>query len=219
MLFRSLGPLEVNTAGGEAALTLRVAGEKFHDVTATVLRSGLAVNGGSIVRVPGSPDDQLLDLGSVLAGDIVEIAYTPLDDPVNGQVWGATPAWLILTQGGAEVRLHHTFNVRHPDTWVWTADLAGYVRPSGVELTATATDPGSDDLTVTINWGDGTTEVQSFPNNASLFPDPDPSIEVNPRAIAAAAAHAYSSAGTYTITVTVEDDDGGVTTATLTVLL
>jgi len=85
------------------------------------------------------------------------------------------------------------------------------VKPSRVALTATATDPGSDDLTLTIDWGDGTIETQFFPNNASVIPDPDPSVEVNPRSIIATAAHAYATAGTHTVTVTVEDDDGGVT--------
>src|SRR3990172_3219664 len=84
----------------ESGLVLRIAGEEFHDVTATVLRNGTAVSGGIILRMPGSPDEQLLDLVLAMAGDIVEVVYTPLDDPVNGRVWGATPAWLILAPGG-----------------------------------------------------------------------------------------------------------------------
>ena len=217
-----LGVAAEVTAGGAVGLLLRVAGEKYHDVAATLFRNGSAIASGTILRLPGSPDDQAVSLGTVDSSAVfsVEVVYTPLDDAANGRVWGADPAWLILERNGTEFRIHHTFNVRHPDTWAWRVDdLSSFLPPSGVDLAVTATDPGSDDLTVTIDWGDGTTEVQSFPNNASLFPDPDPSIEVNPRAIAAAAAHAYSSAGTYTITVTVEDDDGGVTTATLTVLL
>jgi len=214
----AIGPVGLEATGRSTA-ALRVAGEKFHDITATVLRNGTAVSGGRIVRMPGSPDDQLLDLGTEVAGDIVKVVYTPLDDPVNGRVWGATPAWLILGQGGNETRLHHTFNARHDDTWVWTVDLDAYVKPSGVELTATATDPGSDDLVVTIDWGDGLSETHFFPNNASAFPDTDPSPDVNPRSITPTDTHAYAAAGTYTITVTVGDDDGGATALTLVVTL
>jgi len=218
----AIGPVNV-TVTGEADLVLRVAGEKFHDVTATLTCGGNITSTATIVRTRGSPDAQSKSLGTVsptLGRCDAEVVYTPLDDPVNGQVWGATPAWLILAQDGNETRLHHTFNVRHADTWVWTVeDLGPYVAPAGVELRFTATDPGSDDLAVTVDWGDGTIDTFLFPNNVSVVPDPDPSIEVNPRAITATATHAYPAAGTYTITVTVADDDGGVATASLSVAL
>ena len=214
----SLEPLDIRVSGGESAsLALRITGEKFHDVTATVIRGGVAVNGGSLVRIPGNPDEQLLPLGGALPGDVVEIIYTPLGDPVNGQVWGATPTWLILEQGGTEKRLYHTFNARHEDTWVWTVDLSAYLGASGVDLTANATDPGSDDLTLSVDWGDGTVEVFEFPNDPAVFPDPDPSPEANPRSITATATHEYAAAGRYWITVTVEDDDGGSAVMTMPV--
>jgi len=136
---------------------------------------------------------------------------------VNGQVWGATPTWLILEQGGTEKRLYHTFNARHEDTWVWTVDLSAYLGASGVDLTANATDPGSDDLTLSVDWGDGTVEVFEFPNDPAVFPDPDPSPEANPRSITATATHEYAAAGRYWITVTVEDDDGGSAVMTMPV--
>jgi len=96
-------------------------------------------------------------------------------------------------------------------------DLDAYVKPSRVGLTAT--DPGSDDLTLMIDWGDGTVETQLFPNNATVVPDPDPSVEMNPRSITATATHAYTVAGTYTIRVTVVDDDGGMAVVSTTVMI
>jgi len=209
---------QVVYGGGD--LTLRVAGEKFHDVTATLTCDGIALATATILRVPGNPNDQEVSLGTVPATGVcsADVLYTPLDDPVNGQVWGATPAWLLLDSNGTEVRLHHTFNVRHPDTWVWTVDDLGSLLPaSGVTLTAAVADPGSDDLTITVDWGDGTFDTQVSLNNASVGTDPDPSPDVNLRAVLFTATHAYAAAGTYTVTVTVADDDGGLATAVLTV--
>ena len=218
----AIGPVKVTIAGA-ADLVLRIAGEKFHDVTATINCGGNVTADATIVRLPGNPNEQVMSLGSVsptLGRCVAVVEYTPLDDPVNGRVWGATPAWLILNQDGNETRLHHTFNARHADTWVWTVeDLGLYVTPSGVELRFTATDPGSDDLAVMIDWGDGAFGTQVYLNNASVGTDPDPSVEMNPRNITATATQAYAAAGTYTIMVTLEDDDGGVAASSLTLHL
>lgn len=68
-----------------------------------------------------------------------------------------------------------------------------------VDFTATATDPGSDDLTFTWDFGDGSTLVNFYPNDGT-FP-----VEVTDFV-----AHSYYSLGTFVVTLTVEDDDGGV---------
>jgi len=59
-------------------------------------------------------------------------------------------------------------------------------------FTALTTDPGSDDLTFTWDWGDGTDDTTTY-------------FQIG---------HIYSVPGTYTVTLTVEDDDGEVDTAT-----
>jgi uncharacterized repeat protein (TIGR01451 family) len=113
-------------------LTLRIAGEKWHDVNLTVYENGEMVAYAYIYRIPGNPDEQAVTIEGVKI-DILSnthtavVKYTPWDDPINGQVWGATPCWLILrTEDGHQSRIHHTFNVRQNDTWTW---LVGDMRP------------------------------------------------------------------------------------------
>ncbi|MHA2007754.1 MAG: PKD domain-containing protein [Promethearchaeota archaeon] len=70
-----------------------------------------------------------------------------------------------------------------------------------VNVTGSANDQGSDDLTFTWSWGDGTPDaITLFLNNPPSFPV---SIEENLE-------HTYSLIGEFVITLTVMDDDGGI---------
>jgi hypothetical protein len=72
---------------------------------------------------------------------------------------------------------------------------------STVSLTASITDPGANDqLSCSINWGDGTT----------------PTV-VTPLAGVCTSSHMYTGTGPQTITVTGSDDDGGSSQASTTV--
>jgi len=208
------------TAAGN--LTLRVAGEKWHDVTLTVSQGGVSTS-ISVTRMPGSPDEQAATLEDVefdVTEDVsITVTYTPEDDPVNGQPNGANPVWVIFNAtGGGEVRLQHTFNVQHPETWTWTLDdIVPALISAGVVLRVDASDVGSDDLTFTVDWGDGSTSSETAYNGGG--PDPYPSPDVNPTAATETFAASYGAPGTYTVTVTVTDDDGGSATTTLLLLL
>ena len=88
--------------------------------------------------------------------------------------------------------------------------VSAFIVEAGEDLTvpAGATDPGSDDLTATWDWADGTTSSQtSLVNPPALDPAKSPSIQ--PRDASFSATHAYGDACLYELTVTVDDDDGG----------
>jgi len=201
-----------------ANITLRVAGEKWHDVCMNLVHNGNVESAACVVRYPGSPDDQSKTItGRIqLIGDFkIVLYYTPDDDPINGQPNGANPVWVIIKfPGGDEVRLHHTFNVRHPDTWVWTLDdIRPYLVGQEITFNATASDVGSDDLTFTWSWSDGAPDVSTTCFNDGTGPDPYPSPNGTfPFTATDVAKHTYSAAGTYTVTLSVNDDDGGVVT-------
>jgi PKD repeat protein len=200
-------PIEVNAS-------LRIAGEKWHDVTIEMYEDGVLISGGTLVRYPGSPDDQRLDLSQLQVNYSKNysaiVRYTPEDDPINGQPNGANPCWIILNfSDGEELWIHHTFNVQHAETHIWEVDLTAAILMHGLTFEATAFDPGADDLTFHWDFGDGTNATTFYPNVNETYPVEIMEI-IN---------HAFPSSGTYTVTVTVEDDDGGVGVAMITVTL
>ncbi len=206
-----------------ASLAFRIAGEKWHNVEIYLYEDGIEVGYASITRYPGSPNEQMADLGEFsidFSKTYSAVAYyTPEDDPINGQIWGATPAWVIIRYEDGEERIHHTFNVRHEDTWTWVIDdFSTYFLGHNITFVATASDPGSDDLTFSWDWGDGNITENTYYNDG-VGPDSYPSPEVNPIAVTDTARHAYALAGMYTITLTVMDDDGGVATYSLNLTL
>ncbi len=208
-------------AGGVFDIFFRIAGEKWHDVTFALREDGNEIFNETVVRAPGNPDEQMARLESFeLNGSRSYSAtafYTPEDDPVNGQFWGATPAWIILAWG-EEMRLNHTFNARHPDTWFWRVeDLGAYVPERQCLLSANITDAGSDDLHLTLDWGDGTSISITY--NNGVGPDQYPSPDVNPMNVMVSREHLYSAGGTYTVVLTVEDDDGESVSLSLVVTL
>ena len=172
-----------------ADFTLRVAGEKWHDVVLTLYDGEQAVAVASVYRIPGNPDEQSVTIYNVtvdvLSGSFTAvIVYTPLDDAINGQWWGADPAWLILTlQDGSEIRLHHTFNVRHNETWIWTVeDFRPYLK--GVLVTFEA------DFMYTITYENiGTGDASNVWVN-DTFPEDTVLVDSNP-------AYDLSSGNTY----------------------
>lgn len=203
-------------------ITFRIAGEKWHDVEFFLYEDGTEVAYAQIVRYPGSPDDQAVTVSGLnisLSSEYSVLAlYTPMDDPINGQMWGSTPAWVILDfDDGNETRIHHTFNVRHNETWTWEIErLNEYFAGHNFTFHASASDPGSDDLTFMWDWGDNSTETRTYFNDG-IGPDPYPSADVNPISVDDVATHSFPGGGTYVVTLTVTDDDGGSTVITFAV--
>lgn len=203
-----------------ASFMFRIAGEKWHNVEVFLFEDGLDVGYVNVTRHPGSPNDQIAALGDFSTDPSKTYSatayYTPEDDPINGQPWGATPAWFILRFDNDERKIHHTFNEIHNETWVWNMDNLNQYFPLVVSFEAMASDPGSDDLTFTWDWGDGTSSSRIYYNDG-IGPDPYPSPDVNPFAVTDGLKHVFPLAGAYTIVLTVSDDDGGVETTTIVV--
>lgn len=212
------------TVASIADVILRVAGEKWHDVTLIMMRDSEETGRLFVVRMPGSPDDQAVTLSEVVLLDesvnIARVVYTPEDDPVNGQPNGANPVWVVLRlENGTEITYHHTFNVEHPGTYVWDVDFEGVPTTGGAiraSITTDVTDPGSDDILISIDWGDGTLEFRTYYADG-LGPDPFPSPGGRPVSLTDLAVHEYLAAATYVVTLTIADDDDGITVLSFTV--
>jgi hypothetical protein len=204
---------------------LRAAGEKWHNVELFVLEDGNQIGYAEVVRYPGSPDDQSVDLVDVKCdvSKIIEVwvLYTPLNDPVNGQINGATPCWVNISfEDGGFNSSHHTFNVRHPDTWEWIIGVNQYFVGHEITFEADASDVGSDDLTFNWLWDDSTPVTMTIYYNDGMAPDPYPSPgPVYPISQFDKQGHIFTASGTYDVELGVLDDDGGFYIVVITVIL
>ncbi len=197
--------------------TLRITGEKWHNVEMFIYSDNEEIGYAEITRYPGNPDEQTVATGfikcDITSTITARVLYTPLDDPISGTINGANPVWLMLTfEDDTEVRLKHTFNVQHEETWEWSVDINPYLSGHEITFEATATDPGSDDLTFTWNWGDGSLDNETIYYNDGVGPDLCPSPGgTYPFTATDVQKHTFTTSGVHTVTLTVEDDDGGIT--------
>lgn len=206
--------VELNILPTEVDMFLRIAGEKWHDVTIELHENNELIAEGNLTRHPGSPNRQMLNLAHL---DVeiskrydATVRYTPEDDPINGQPNGATPCWIILNfSGEEEVRIHHTFNVRHPNTYVWEVELTPVMLLHGLKFEGLARDEGADTLTLYWDFGDASGAAHQYHNIDGTFP-----VEIRE-----VVTHLYASSGVFTITFTAVDDDGGVGKSSLSVTI
>lgn len=98
--------------------------------------------------------------------------------------------------------------------------VEAFVLDAGGSVTVplVATDAGSDDLTVTWDWGDGGTSSEtSLVNPPALDPPKSPTVQ--PRDVDLSADHVYAEACLYELVTEVEDDDGGTAADTAAVVV
>jgi hypothetical protein len=208
-----------------ADFTLRVSGEKWHDVELYVLRNSYTLGYARVMREPGDPDDQALTITGVRC-DVTKrvttkVVYTPFDDVINGQINGADPVWITLTfVNGDEFTYDHTFNYNHPEAWEWSTRINEFYVGHEMTFDGTGIDPGSDDLKFTWEWGDSSFNEESQYYNDGVGPDPTRSPDgTYPYIVTDTKTHTYWSAVDHTLKLTVLHDDGGQTTIIITIIM
>ena len=111
-----------------------------------------------------------------------------------------------------------------------TIDLAGAVSVNGtptviahagepVDFNGRVTDPGSDDLTLTWAWGDGTADATLTSLVNPPNPDPALSPSIQPRDVSFPQTHTFNDACVYETTLAAADDDGGSDQSTANVII
>ncbi|MEM3037838.1 MAG: PKD domain-containing protein, partial [Thermoplasmata archaeon] len=204
LVVQNVAPITgILSATVKANITLRAAGEKWHDLQLQLFKEGSSVANLSVYRTPGDPNLQAATISNfsfdLSSNYRAVIKYTPEDDPVNGQPQGATPAWLILTfEDGSSEIFEHAFNVEQPDAWEWALNLTSCFVGHEIIFSAFAFDQGRDDITMLWEFGDGTriiTEHTADDNSPVYFVE--------------SITHRYSSYGNFEISLTAVDGDNG----------
>ena len=203
----------VETIFLDVELAMRIAGEKGNSVELVIEQDGGVIGSLELVRTTGAPNEDSVSVSIDLSKDYTTTLYFESENHK-----GATPVWLGIDDDMVKIT---TFNAqkKKPDTWSQELeiDLDPLIFASGVDLNfrASATDAGSDDLTFTWDWGDGTSDtVTTYYNDGEgpdLYPSPGGTY---PFSATDRQTHTYShdesEPVTYTLILTVEDDDGGL---------
>lgn len=188
-------------------VTLRIAGQGKvgNSVKLQVIQDNAPIASGKIIRTPGSPNEQDLEVTATI--DLFKPYSGRLIFDTETAYSGGTPVWVIID--GVKTKVT-TFNTQKsdPSSYHQTYDfaLSGLVSVIGKEIsfTGSATDPGEDDLTFKWLFGDGG-------SLSNLHP------WLDSHSVTETVKHTYSAAGLYTVKLDVTDDDGGVGSASKTI--
>lgn len=88
-----------------------------------------------------------------------------------------------------------------------------------LDVSGTSTDPGSDDLTATWSWDDGSADTVTVSLVNPPVSDPPKSPSIQPRNVAWDASHIYAEACLYELGLEVVDDDNGSASDEATVII
>ena len=172
-------------------------------------RAPTARTDGPYVGVEGSPIYLSGNASTDPDGDALTFEWE-FGDGTTGT--GATPSHTYADNGTYQVKLTVT-DVYGAESSTTTQVVVANVAPTvhvfaGATIFAgesfngstTFTDPGADEWTATVDYGDGSgVQPLAISGNGMVL------------------SHGYATAGSYTVTVTVRDGDGGVGTRTATV--
>jgi len=219
----------------EATFTLRVAGEKWHNVGLEIFEDGTSIAYIEVERYPGDP---LLNPVRSGPGNSIAIQIDPVKtytamvyfdaradvwNPISGQINGANPTWVIVdVENSPPEKYFHNFVVkkggvvRPVQTWD-VGDITGMLHTKEFTFIGVATDSGSDDLTFEWDFNnDGIPDRTVTYLRVQLQPEPPaPPIytpDVNPMSATDVGKFTYATSGTYTVTLKVTDDDNCTTT-------
>jgi len=158
---------------------LRVAGKEWGTVALKFFTDGVQSSSVTVTRTPGSPNSQAKC--ALLRVDVLSthtfsssVEFTPL----SGKTRGSNPFWVIvdpwrhINPGHGTTVFSGTFKVQNPAGYVKTIALTNLVRDlidngrgAPIEFSATASDPGTDDLAFVWMWEDGTTQTVQIHKN------------------------------------------------------
>lgn len=198
-----------------AEITLRVSGRKDNIVKLEIKQGNTVLGSVQVKRTTGAPNEATLYVDI----DLTKPYTTTLYYDSSATHEGANPVWFKIDGKMTKITEFVT-KPKDPSTYHQTygVDLPSLLTTSGKELKfeGTATDPGSDDLKFTWDFGDNTpTEINVHYNDGTM-PDPYPSPwGIYPFSASDIEYHTYAAKGAYTVTLTVKDDDGGVTATTI----
>jgi FtsP/CotA-like multicopper oxidase with cupredoxin domain len=219
---------------GQVALYLDIANapptvDPLPDVT---ISEGQALDVAATFSDPGidEPYTATVDFGTGDGPEPATVVMSSTTPPQTGTVSasrtygddGTFTVTVVVTDADGASGME-TFEVDvsnvDPDATIETVGpvIAGIGDP--VALDGRATDPGSDDLTTTWAFGDGSTDDVQVSLVNPPNPDPHPSPTVQPRDVEHDVVHAFGEACAYEVTFSAADDDGGDDVADVVVVV